>query len=42
MAWEKALPALPLVQMPMGVVRHLLAWENNDADGPRWAWAGWA
>jgi len=26
----------------MGVVGRLLAWENNDADGPRWAWAGWA
>jgi hypothetical protein len=24
------------------VAGHLLAWENNDADGPRWAWAGWA
>jgi hypothetical protein len=42
MAWEKALRAPPLVHMPMGVVGHLLAWENNDADGPRWAWAGWA
>jgi hypothetical protein len=42
MTWEKALRAPPLVQMPMGVVGHLLAWENNDADGPRWAWAGWA
>jgi hypothetical protein len=31
----------PLVQMPGGMVGHLLAWERHERDGSWWAWVSW-
>jgi hypothetical protein len=33
--------AAPLVELPVGAVGHLLAWEKNEADGTWWAWVSW-
>jgi hypothetical protein len=33
--------APPLVELSIGVVGHLLAWEKIEADGAWWAWVSW-
>ena len=33
--------APPLVELSIGVVGHLLAWEKVEADGAWWAWVSW-
>jgi hypothetical protein len=34
-------PWVPLVEVPIGVAGHLLAWEKNEADGTWWSWVSW-
>ncbi len=33
--------APPLVELSIGAVGHLLAWERIEADGSWWAWVSW-
>jgi len=33
MVWERMLWASRLVELPIGAVGHLLAWEKNETDG---------
>jgi hypothetical protein len=40
-AREKPPWAPPLVELSIGVVGHLLAWEKVEADGSWWAWVSW-
>jgi hypothetical protein len=41
MVRKRAPWAPPLVELPIGAVGHLLAWEKNEADGTWWAWVWW-
>lgn len=41
MARRKPPWAPPLVELSIGVVGHLLAWEMIEADGAWWAWVSW-
>ena len=41
MAQGRAPWAPPLVEMSIGVVGHLLAWERQEVDGSWWAWVSW-
>src|SRR5262249_61911080 len=41
MARGKPPRAPPLVELSIGVVAHLLAWEKVEADGRWWAWVSW-